>query len=226
MSFFLLTSEQKTLLTTLVGFIEEGKLKEPLSPFPAGNPTTEYVLYLKGEKSFKFKRISDLDSLCDFGLLRYRWNRLGNGRLYYITEAGATAVANNFKAPLATLGQELSLVRLTATLSSGHIMLEGIKDSKTIAEVVGDPILRHTAVTQLITSLQKTAKTLFTWEHYRAYYELCQQLQEELLTDQAKSKKLHAIFSQLAVPQADLLTWPQLWAHLYPLLIIAHLQTG
>ena len=225
MSLFLLTTEQKTLLRTLVGFIESGKLKEPIVPFPAGKPTTAYVLHLRGEESFKFSRISDLDSLCDVGLLRYRWNRLGNGRLYYVTKAGATAVANDFKAPSAPFGQNISLVLLTATLSSGHITLDGIKDSKTVQEVVDDPVLRHTAVSALIASLQKTAEDQLPWSQFRTYYEFCQAVQAELLAPRPNLEKLQNLFAQLSAPQVNLATWPQLWAHLYPLLLIANLRT-
>lgn len=223
---FLLTTEQKTLLRTLVGFIEASKLKEPIVPFPVGKPTTQFAIYLQGEDSFKFKRISDLDSLCDAGLLRYRWNRLGNGKLYYLTEAGITAVTSDFQTPLAPFGETLSLALLVATLSGGHITLDGIKESKTVEEVVEDPVLRHTAVTHLITSLQKTAEQLLPWSDFRNYYTVIEQLQTALLTPKPKNAELQTLFSQLTTPQTSLAAWPQLWAHLYPLLLIAHLRTS
>lgn len=222
MSLFLLTTEQKTLLQTLVGFIEAGKLKEPIVPFPVGQPTTQFAIYLKSEDSFKFKRISDLDSLCDAGLLRYRWNRQGIGKLYYVTEAGATAVANNFKAPAEPFGQNLSLALLVATLSGGHTTLDGIKDSKTVGEIAEDPILRHTAVTHLITSLQKTAEQHLPWSEFRSYYTITEQLQIELLVPKPKPIELQSLFDKLTTPPTTLAAWTQLWAHLYPLLLIAH----
>ena len=224
MGLFLLTTEQKTLLQTLVSFIEAGKLKEPIVPFPVGQPTTQFAIYLQGEDSFKFKRISDLDSLCDAGLLHYRWNRYGNGKLYYVTEAGATAVANNFKAPAESFGENLSLALLVATLSGGHIALDGIKESQTVREIVDDPILRHTAVTYLITSLQKTAEQLLPWPEFRSYYTITEQLQTALLVPKPKIIELQTVFSQLTTPQTNLTAWPQLWAHLYPLLLIARSQ--
>ncbi len=226
MALFLLTTEQKTLLRTLVGFIEAGKLKEPIVPFPVGQPTTQFAIYLKGEDSFKFKRISDLDSLCDAGLLRYRWNRQGTGKLYYVTEAGATAVANDFQAPAKPFGENLSLALLVATLSGGHITLDGIKDSKTVGEIADDPVLRHTAVSHLITSLQKTAEQHLSWEAFRNYYTTAEQLQTELLVPKPKIIELQTLFSQLIIPPTTLAAWPQLWAHLYPLLLIAHLRAG
>ncbi|WP_420642415.1 hypothetical protein [Candidatus Leptofilum sp.] len=213
-------------MRTLVGFIEAGKLKEPIVPFPAKKPANQFVIYIRGEESFRFKRISDLDSLCDAGLLRYRWNRLGNGKLYYVTKAGATAVANNFQSPTAPFGENLSLALLVSTLSGGHIALNGIKDSKTVREVVDDPVLRHTAVTQLIASLQKTAEQLLPWPDFRSYHKRTQQLEQALLIPRPNSTELKTIFEALTTPQTDLTTWPQLWAHLYPLLLIAHLQAG
>lgn len=226
MSFFLLTTEQKTLLRTLIAFTEAGKLKEPITPFPAGKPTTHFAIHLRGEDSFKFKRISDLDNLCDAGLLRYRWNRQGNGKLYYVTKAGATAVTNDFQAPLAPFGQNLSLVLLTASLSGGHVTLDGLKDTKTVGEIVDDPVLRHTAVTSLITSLQKTAEDQLPWSQFRTYHQHCQTLNDELLTSRPNSDKLQELFTQLVAPQTNLNAWPQLWAHLYPLLLIAQLRTS
>ena len=224
MGLFLLTTEQKTLLKTLVGFIEAGKLKEPIVPFPAGQPTTQFAIFLQGQESFKFKRISDLDSLCDAGLLRYRWNRYGDGKLYYITEAGATAVANNFKAPAEPFGENLSLALLVTTLNDVHVTLDSIKESQTIREIVDDPILRHTAVTQLITSLQKTAEQLLPWPEFRSYYKTAEQLHTALLGPKPKIIELQTFFSQLTAPQTNLTAWPQLWAHLYPLLLIANSQ--
>ncbi|MBK8906276.1 MAG: hypothetical protein IPM53_34185 [Anaerolineaceae bacterium] len=226
MALFLLTTEQKTLLRTLVGFIEAGKIKEPITPLPVGEPTTQFAIYLKGEDSFKFKRISDLDSLCDAGLLRYRWNRFGNGRLYYVTEAGAMAVANDFKTPAEPFAENLSLALLVATLSGGYITLDGIKDSKTVGEIAADPVLRHTAVTHLIASLQKTAQHLLPWSDFRRYYELTRQLEQALLIPKPKLTELQPLFGQLTTPQTDLVIWPQLWAHLYPLLLIANLRAG
>lgn len=224
MASFLLTSEQKTLLRTLVGFIEAGKLKEPIVPFPAKKPANQFVIYIRGEDSFKFKRISDLDNLCDAGFLRYRWNRLGNGKLYYLTEDGAAAVANNFQASPAPFGENLSLALLVATISGGHITLDGIKDSKTVGEIAEDPVLRHTAVTHLVASLQKTAEQQLPWSDFRSYYKLTQQLEDALLVPKPKTAVLQALFGQLAAPQPSPNTWPLLWAHLYPLLLIAHSQ--
>ena len=224
MALFLLTTEQKTLLRTLIGFMEVGKLKEPITPLPMGEPTSQFAVYLQGEDSFKFKRISDLDSLCDAGLLRYRWNRFGNAKLYYVTEAGATAVANDFKTPPEPFGENLSLALLVATLSGGQVTLEGIKDSKTVGEIADDPVLRHTAVSHLIASLQKTAEQLLPWAEFRSYHKLTQQLEQLLLLPRPKISELQPLFSQLATPQTELATWPQLWAHLYPLLLITHLR--
>jgi hypothetical protein len=224
MALFLLTTEQKMLLRTLVSFIEAGKLKEPIVPFPSEKSANQFVIYIRGEDSFTFRRISDLDNLCDAGLLRYRWNRQGNGKLYYVTEAGGTAVANNFQAPAAPFGESLSLVLLVATLSGGHVTLDGIKDSKTVGEIAADPVLRHTAVTLLIASLQKTAEQLFRWPDFRSYHKLTQQLEQALLIPILKTTEVQLLFSQLTTPHTDLTTWPQLWAHLYPLLLIAHLR--
>ena len=124
------------------------------------------ICSLQGEDSFKFKRISDLDSLCDAGLLRYRWNRFGNAKLYYVTEAGATAVANDFKVPPEPFGENLSLALLVATLSGGQVTLEGIKDSKTVREIADDPVLRHTAVSQHIFRNRRAYCQLSRWARH------------------------------------------------------------
>ncbi len=76
-----LNERQKDLLRKLVSFLSESKLKDPFAPFPLGNPTTHYVLYLRRDKSYKFKHISDLDALCDADYLSYKWHRLGSTKL-------------------------------------------------------------------------------------------------------------------------------------------------
>jgi hypothetical protein len=45
-----------------------------------------------------------------------------------------------------------------------------------------------------------------------------------LLVPKPKIIELQTLFSQLTIPQANFAAWPQLWAHLYPLLLIAHSQ--
>ncbi len=88
-------TRQRELLWNLVQYTFEGKLKETIAPVPLDSG--DYAIYLRREKSFKIKWISDLDALCDQGFMTFRWNRMSNGKLYCLTDAGiqaALAISN------------------------------------------------------------------------------------------------------------------------------------
>lgn len=79
-----LTVEQKGLLVQLVNFGVQRKIGPVLVPIPAG--PMDYVLYVYGESSLRIERLSDLDALCGAGCIDYRLNRMGNAKVYLLTQ--------------------------------------------------------------------------------------------------------------------------------------------
>ena len=220
-----LNERQKDLLCKLVSFLSESKLKEPFVPFPLGNPTTHYILYLRQANNFKFKHISDLDILCDADYLSYRWHRAGATKLYSITKAGFDAVKNDFHAP--NKGGSILLNDLLVTMSGGAFAVPQFDGHLDVMQVALDPVLRHTAVSKIILALQENIKTQLPWPTYRTYHETLQQFQTEILKpypNENRIQELAGILSFSTELSAPIPVTVQAWTFLYPLLIIASIH--
>ena len=224
-----LNARQKNLLTKLVGFILEGKLKEPIVPFPLRHPSTHYTLHLRGEKSFKFKRISDMDTLCDADYLSFRWNRIGTTKLYTVTKAGFYAVKNNFQAGPALYGTNSNLQEIMTAMSGGAVQIPELDSSLDVTQIALHPILRHDHVNLLIRVLLAEAEAALPWKIFVVYNREAEAFQEELLkaTPNVTSLKQLAakltLTEQLAGPFSFTLI---AWTLVYPLLLIGSIRHG
>jgi hypothetical protein len=224
-----LKNRQKELLRNLVQLTFEGKLKDPIVPFPLGHPDIRFALHLYGTDSFIFKHISDLDILCDAELLSYRWNRHGTGKLYSITKAGYKAVENDFALPSSLLERHIDIIDMMSAMSGHAIQVPGLAEHVVLADVVRDPVLRHTAVTSLADGLRKTAESILPWSSFVVYEKEITRLQEELLRAQPGATRLQTLAATLAFAgeiETDLEVMLKVWVYLYPLLLIGvtHIQ--
>ena len=223
-----LSAEQKNLLRQLLALIEAGKLKEPITPVPGNNPT-HFAIYLRGDKSFHFKRISDLDALCDAGLLTYRWNRQGTGKLYYVTKEAETAVSTNFAVPKTAVNGDIDLVELVRVMSGGVIEVDPWSTQLDLDSVAHDPVQRHTVVHALVEQLLAFAQRELPWELFMPYQKQVRALQDLLLGAEVDNGRLHIFAHHLAFP-ADLIQRLdfslQAWVYLYPLLLIGSTRLG
>lgn len=220
MKLYRLKPEQKALLRTLVTLVEADKLVEPIAPFPLGNPTTQFVLYLRGTENFTFKRISDLDALADAGLLTFRWNRHGTGKLYHLTDAAYTAVANDFQQPLHE--QDFDLQEIIRTMRGGA-PASTIGEHVELAQVVADATLRPQVVDALCDALRAAVQGNLSTADFVAYDRAVRQLADEVLRPRPNGRRLTEaarILSLTGNIRADVTTMLEAWAYLYPLLLI------
>ena len=124
----MIKSRQWDLLRMLVQYTFEGKLKDPIAPIPSS--AGDYVIYLYGTKSLQLQWISDLDVLCKQGYLSYKWNRMSNGKLYSLTNAGIQAAMNQHQYPLNSFKQNMVEDRLEimpATIQTPKSVLKEIR---------------------------------------------------------------------------------------------------
>lgn len=175
-----LNSSQRFLLQSLVHFVRDGKLKEPIGTFPLGNPPTAYAIHLRGEDSFIFENVGDLDALCQVGMLGFNWNRTGMGKLYYVTEAGQTAVLQNFQAPTTPIGFDAYLPDVIHAMSGGYLVVKELPLAA-LSELVADIKLRRMAVEALVTALGTAVYTLLNKEDFFTYKALAEQFGNCLL---------------------------------------------
>ena len=192
-----LNSAQRFLLQSLVHFVREGKLKEPIGTFPLGNPPTAYAIHLRGEDSFVFENVGDLDVLCQVGMLGFQWNRAGIGKLYYVTEAGETAVLQNFQAPKTLLGFDAYLPDVIHAMSGGQLVVKGLP-AVALSEVIDDIKLRRQVVEGLVERLVTAVYTLFNKEDFTTYKAIAGQFGDCLLHGSATESDIKHMFHALS----------------------------
>ena len=192
-----LNSGQRFLLQSLVHFVHEGKLKEPIGTFPLGNPPTAYAIHLRGEDSFIFENVGDLDALCQAGMMGFRWNRTGMGKLYHLTEAGETAVLQNFQTPKTLIGFDVYLPDVIHAMSGGQLLVKGLPPVA-LAEVVVDMKLRRVVVEVLVERLVTAVYTLLPKEDFTSYKTLAEQFGRYLLHESATENDLKRMYHRLS----------------------------
>lgn len=142
-----LAEAQKELLRTLVHFTQKGKIPNHIIPIPATSLPTYYVIHIQGEPSLKVERISDLDLLCDAGLLTFHWNRFGNGKFYQITKAGFRAIRENFFQTGGFINEDKALIqdyeqlaqdvrRMLPQILHGQDLADALREWKEVLEQV------------------------------------------------------------------------------------------
>lgn len=222
------SDRQKDLLRHLVRFVQESKLKEPIVPFPLREPHTHYVLHLRGADSFKFKHISDMDALADAGFLMFRWNRVGNTKLFFITKAGFKAVEYGFHLPPGWYGANTNLNEILTAMSGGLIQIEGLATHLDLLDIALDPVLRLDSVEVLIRALLAEAEESLPWKLYTVYSQTAVAFQQEILRARPDITRLKSLAAQLALNESfsGLFSFTlKSWAFIYPLLLIGHLRT-
>lgn len=233
-----LRTPQKELLKALVAFIQAGQLSEPIAPMPITTPTHQFVVYLHGRDSFRFKHISDLDALCDAGLLSFRWNRFGTGKLYHVTAAGYTAVANNFTTDFAIVpgsAQDFNIHDILRAMSGGMVGINAIGDHVELSQIVADPVLRPQVVETLVGYLRDTLRMELPRADFLVADRGLRALHDQLLRPQPDAARLEQLARELsltgetAVGSAGpprLQTILKVWTYLYPLLLIGAARMG
>lgn len=211
-----LNPAQRSLLKALVSFIQDGKLKEPIGAFPVGNPPTAYAIHLRGENSFIFEDYGDLDALCQAGMLTFHWNRTGMGKLYFLTEAGQTAVSQNFKAPATVLGFDVYLPDVIQAMSGGTLALAGLPPVS-LSELVGDLPLRRLVVELVMEQLVTAVYSLLPKEAFTTYKALAEQFTNCLLHASATETDLKQMYHTLSFWD-ELAIEPKFMAQAQPLL--------
>jgi hypothetical protein len=192
-----LNPAQRSLLKSLVLFIQEGKLKEPIGVFPVGNPPTAYAIHLRGQNSFIFENYGDLDALCQAGMLSFRWNRTGMGKLFFLTEAGKTAVSQSFKAPITSIGFDVYLPDVIQAMSGGNLMVSGLPEVS-LSELLADLKIRRMVVEALVGQLETAVYPLLNKEEFTTYKALAEQFCDCLLHVRATDGELKRMYHTLS----------------------------
>jgi len=221
-----LNPAQRSLLKALVLFIQDGKLKEPIGVFPVGNPPTAYAIHLRGENSFIFENYGDMDALCQAGMLGFRWNRTGLGKLFFLTETGQAAVSQEFKGPATSIGFDVYLPDVIQAMSGGNLMLDGLP-AVSLSEMLDDLKLRRVVVEALVDRLVTAVYPLLNKEAFTTYKALAEKFRDCLLHVPVTDNDLKHMYHTLSFwdeIQIETKFMAQAQALLYVLWLVAALR--
>jgi hypothetical protein len=219
-----LTDQQEELLSTLVRLTFEGKLKDPIVPIPIKNGKSnrlEYVLHLRETDSFRFTNISDLDALCDADLLSFRWNRSGIGKLYSLTKAAAEAVKSSFEQPFSPPGPRYRPNLIVKAMNGYLDATQSGPYLPDIDQIAADPLLLHTTVEELITSLLGVTRSELRGPALLEYNRTARELKEALFHGRLSSKEVQEYARKLAGLEEETSLMLKAWPYIYPLLLLA-----
>lgn len=224
MTRYSLTAEQQLLLSTLVRLTDEGKLRDPIVPIPVGRGESgalEYVLHLRGENSYYFKNISDLDRFCELGLMTFRWNRQGIGKLFTLTGKAISAVESQFELPFTPPGPR-HRPDLIVQAMNGHLTAEQVNQlTPDIDQIAADPILLHTTVESLIYSLLEVVHQELKGPPLHEYTRMLNSFKDALYNGRLAPKERQTYARQLMILDEDAPLKLKLWPYLYTLFLIA-----
>lgn len=99
-----LTISQVDLLEKLVAYHADGKLYDPIVPIPAG--LFGYKIYVRKEESLSITSLSDLDALVACGMLRFNYNRMGDGKVYHMEKLGEVTIDPKMILPAESLEEQ------------------------------------------------------------------------------------------------------------------------
>lgn len=220
-----LTADQQNLLTTLVRLTNEGKLKDPIVPIPVRkgkSGSLEYVLHLRGEDSFHFQNIGDLDVFCNLGFMTFRWNRQGIGKLFSLTRAAATVVENEFEQPFSPPGPKFRPDLIVKAMSGNLDPIQPGFLSPDIGQITADPLLLHTTVEALIYSLIEEVRPFLRAPQLVAYSKAVNDFREAIYNGRIAPKELQTYAHHLAGLDQEFPLLLNVWPYLYPLLLIGN----
>jgi hypothetical protein len=221
-----LTPSQKSLIQSLIHFIHEGRLKEPIGPFPLGNPPTAYAIHLRGMDSFIFENYGDLDALCQAGLMRFSWNRTGVGKLYFVTAEAETAVTTNFQTATTAVGYDVYLPDVVQALSGGTMVLDEL-ENVSLSELRDNLPLRRVVVEALVKELLTAVSPHLNKETYTSYKAAAETFANQLLHAPANVHDCRQLFCTLSFLnhiQAEPVLMAQIHPLLHPLWLIATIR--
>lgn len=219
-----LTPEQELLLSKLVRLTNEGKLRDPIVPIPVGRSKSgnlEYVLHLRGEDSFYFKNVSDLDRFCELGLMTFRWNRQGIGKLFSLTHQAMKAAESEFEMPFTPPGPR-HRPDLIIQAMNGRITAEQVSQiTPNIDQITADPILLHTTVEALTYSLLEALHQDLIGLSLHDYTRTLNSFKDALYNGRLSPKERQTYARQLLSLDEDTPFNLNIWPYLYILFLIA-----
>lgn len=219
-----LTAAQQQFLSTLVRLTNEGKLKDPIVPIPVQNGksgTLEYVLHLRGEDSFYFKNIGDLDIFCNMGFMTFRWNRQGIGKLFTLTQSAVSAVENEFELPFSPPGPRFRPDLIIQAMTGSFDPTQPSHLSPELGQITADPILLHSTVEALLYSIIEEVRPTLKGHQLLDYSKTLNDFREAVFHGRIAPKDLQIYARRLAGLDQEFPLLLNAWPYLYPLLLIA-----
>jgi hypothetical protein len=159
-------------------------------------------------------------------LMVFRWNRQGIGKIFSLTKSAATAVENQFEQPYTPPGSKYR-PQLIVQAMKGNLEAESsTRFTPDVNAITADPILLHTTVEELASSLLETIHHELTGPVLLTYARTLRGFKEAIYNGRLAPKELQTYAQQLAGTNDQYPLLLKAWPYLYPLLLIAQNRTN
>ncbi len=221
MSKYNLTESQKDLLRTIVKSDDEGDLVEKgILLIILGND--QYTLW--GCK-LTLESLSDLESLCDEGLLSRESSE--SSPKYRIRNSSRIAIANDFEKPLDQPETQLSIGAIIGSISGGNIQAIGNVLNSEISQAINDPQLIRLYLEQFAEKLLSEVKVELSVREFGKYQEAVENLKQQLSAEKpsvSAVKKLIQGVSFLGDIEGSVGLMLRVWSLVQPFVTIIALK--
>jgi hypothetical protein len=217
-----LTEFQRELLRKIVASDDAGETVEK-GVLLINHGGGEYVLW--GPK-ITLDSVSDLEALCDVGLLE---NISGRDPKYRIKNSARTAIASDFRIPQNQAQHSLSIGAIIGSISGGNVQNIGSALNADVSQVINDPKSLEPYLDELAEKLLSEVKDRLSVKEYAKYQEAVQGLKSELSNEKpavSTVKKLLQSISFLGDVEGTVELMFRVWPLIQPFITIIALKLG
>jgi hypothetical protein len=218
-----LTNTQKDLLRLIVERDDQDRLTEK-GVLRLMSGKDKYMLWGCG---IDLDSLSDLDELCDAGLLKMIQGR--PDPIYRITNAAREAVAKDFKLPVIQPIPQVAIGAIIETMSGGNLQAVGSAQGSELKQIINDPDLLRPQIEALADKLLNEVKSALDTEGYDRYLSAVQELKQQVLAKEQNTSLIKRLLQTIALlgdVEGTIGLMTRVWPLVQPLLVIVAMKLG
>ncbi|MEW6029920.1 MAG: hypothetical protein ACOYZ8_07755 [Chloroflexota bacterium] len=213
-----LTNQQKYILHTIIHYLENGFIEEPII---ISCSFTECEI-IGIEEKFSPNLPGNLDALCDCDLMSFTYDNHGN-KTYMVKQAGYDAIKNDFRVNEKPSAQ-LNIGAIINEMQGGDVQAIGLSNQSDVRQIVTDPQQLAAQMDKLGNELLDVVRTELATDKLSWYIKLIDDLKKEISSDKPSTSVLRRLFSSLTFlsnVEGTISFAVRVWPHIYPMLALA-----
>jgi hypothetical protein len=218
MNTYNITHQQKHLLQTIIKYLENGFIDEPIKILHSFD---DYQIIGIREK-FDHSLLGNLDALCDTELMGFTYDNQGK-KMYIVKQAGYDAVKNDFAKPETPPSQQIIGAYINE-MQGGNIQAIALSDHSQVKQIVNDPQQLAKQMDQLGNQLIDAVKSELAADHLVKYIRLVEDLKKEISAERPSPSVIQRGFSSLAFigdVEGAVSFALRVWPYIQPMLALA-----